>query len=88
MVEQGYSSVAMPGAPVPAPGFAMSFDWHVADMLGYLCSWSACKRYETQVGSDPVEEISAQLRTAWGNGVRPVAWPLAIKVSRPNTLLE
>ena len=88
MVEQGYSGVAMPGAPVPAPGFAMSFDWRVADMLGYLRSWSACKRYETQVGSDPVEEISAELRSAWGDGVRRVAWPLAIKVSRPNTLLE
>jgi len=46
----------------------MSFDWRVADMLGFLRSWSACKRYETQVGSDPVE--------------------VAIKVSRPNTLLE
>jgi len=29
----------------------MSFDWRVADMLGFLRSWSACKRYETQVGS-------------------------------------
>ncbi len=88
MVEQGYSGVAMPGVPVPAPEFAMSLEWRAADMLGYLRTWSACKRYETQKGSDPVEEISAELAAAWGDGVRPVTWPLAIKVSRPNTLLE
>ena len=88
MVEQGYSGVTMPGMPVLAPELAMSFDWHVADMLGYLRSWSACKRYETQVGSDPVAEIAAELRSVWGDGVRRVVWPLAIKVSRPNTLLE
>jgi len=88
MVEQGYSGVAMPGVPVPAPEFAMSLEWRAADMLGYLRTWSACKRYETQKGSDPVEEISAELAAAWGDGVRPVIWPLAIKVSRPNTLLE
>jgi len=88
LVEQGYSGVAMPGMPVPAPELAMSLEWHVADMLGYLRSWSACKRYEIQVGSDPVAEISAELRSVWGDGVRRVAWPLAIKASRPNTLLE
>lgn len=88
MVEQGYSGVVMPGVPVPAPKFAMSLEWRVADMLGYLRSWSACKRYETKKGSDPVEVISAKLRSAWGDGVRSVTWPLPIKVSRPNTLLD
>lgn len=88
MVEQGYSGVAMPGVAVPAPELDMSLEWHAADMLGYLRTWSACKRYETKKGSDPVEMISAELRSAWGDGVRPVTWPLPIKVSRPNTLLD
>ena len=88
MVEQGYSGVTMPGVMVPAPEFVMSLEWRAADMLGYLRTWSACKRYESQNGSDPVEIISAELRSAWGDGVRPVSWPLSIKVSRPNTLLD
>ena len=66
----------------------MSLKWRAADMLGYLRTWSACQRYETEKGSDPVEEISAELMSAWANGVRRVTWPLAIKVSRPDTLLE
>ena len=88
MVEQGYSGVAMPGTPVPAPEIIMSLEWRAADMLGYLRTWSAVKRYETQKGSDPVEIISAELKSAWGDRARPVTWPLPIKVSRPNTLLD
>jgi len=88
MVEQGYSGVTMPGVAVPAPEFVMSLEWCAADMLGYLRTWSACKRFESQKGSDPVEIISAELGSAWGDGVRLVTWPLSIKVSRPNTLLD
>jgi len=88
IVEQGYSAVAMPGATVAVPEFTMSLKWHAADMLGYLRTWSACKYYETEMGSDPVDEISAGLTSAWGEGKRRVAWPLAIRASRPNSLLE
>ena len=87
-IEQGYSEVHMPGEPVHAPAFTMSRDWRVPDMLGYLRSWSACQRYETQKGSDPVEEIAAGLTSAWGDGSRPVTWPLTLNASRPNSLLE
>jgi SAM-dependent methyltransferase len=88
MIEQGYSGVELPGVSVPAPDMMMSLEWSATEMLGYLRTWSACERYKAEKGSDPVEEISAQLESAWGAGRRRVAWPLAIKVSRPNTLLE
>ncbi len=88
MIEQGYAGVAMPGVPIPAPALTMSLEWHAAEMLGYLRTWSACERYKAEKGSDPVEEISAQLESTWGAGRRRVVWPLVIKVSRPNSLLE
>jgi SAM-dependent methyltransferase len=88
MIEQGYAGIALPGVSVPVPQFTMVAAWHVADMLGYLRTWSACKRYESQQGTDPVADISAALSDAWGDGERRVSWPLAVKVSRPNTLLE
>jgi len=88
MVEQGYSGVAMPGVPVSAPALAMSLKWQATDMLGYLRTWSACSRYESTNGADPVVQIESALSEAWGNSERLVIWPLAIEVSRPNTLLE
>lgn len=88
LIEQGYDQVRLPGEAIEAPAFDMSLDWTAADMLGYLRTWSAVKRYEAVHGSDPVEQIEALLRAAWGHDVRRVSWPLKLKISRPNTLLE
>ena len=88
MIEHGYSDVDMPGVEVPVPGFEMSSQWSAADMLGYLRTWSASQRYESQKGSDPVREVATELEAAWGAASRTVRWPLVIRASRPNTLLE
>lgn len=87
-IEQGYRGVQLPGEAIAAPTFEMSSNWRVEDMLGYLGTWSACKRYESEKGSDPVALIAVQLAEAWGEGERRVSWPLKIKVCRANTLLE
>ena len=87
-IEQGYSRVTLPGEAVVVPTFEMSLDWEVSDMLGYLRTWSACKRFESEKGSDPVVLVEAELAAAWGDGMRRVTWPLQIKVSRANTLVE
>jgi len=88
MIEQGYATVKMPGVAIAVPEFEMSLNWHASDMMGYLRTWSACKRYEQAHAKDPVEEISAALSAAWGDLERRIVWPLQIKASRVNTLLE
>jgi SAM-dependent methyltransferase len=87
-IENGYIDVEMPGELITVPPFEMSLDWSASDMLGFLRTWSACKRYESEKGSDPVMSIAVQLVAAWGPISRRVVWPLQIKASRVNTLLE
>lgn len=88
MVEQGYAGVDLPGVPVAVPTLEMTLEWRVEDMLGYLRTWSACKCFEVAKRRDPVTDIEAALRAAWGEQERRVTWPLRIKASRMNTLLE
>ena len=87
-IDQGYSRVTLPGEAVAVPTFDMLLDWEVSDMLGYLRTWSASKRFEVEKGSDPVALIEVQLAAAWGDRARRVTWPLHIKASRANTLVE
>lgn len=87
-IERGYADVSMPGAAIPVPPLEMSLNWDAADMLGFLRTWSACKRYESEKGSDPVVLVEALLAEAWGSERRRVTWPLQMKASRLNTLLE
>ena len=56
--------------------------WSTADMRGYLRTWSACKRYEEQNGSDPVQHIAGRLEATWGGDRRVVRWPLRMRASR------
>lgn len=87
-VEAGYDDVGLPGEPLDLPRMRMQEHWTLAEMLGYLRTWSACKRYAADKGTDPVLQISAGLQAAWGNGARSVEWPLQITASRVNSLLE
>lgn len=88
MIEDGYASVALPGTSIEVPVLQMMLDWRVEDMLGYLRTWSACKRFEAEHLRDPVGDIEPALAAAWGPAARRVTWPLQIKASQPNTLLE
>lgn len=82
MVEDRYRSVELPMPAIPAPEFEMTASWSVEQMLGYLGTWSACRRYRQDRGADPLTGIAAPLRDAWGPGAREVRWPLALKAGR------
>ncbi|CAH2029892.1 class I SAM-dependent methyltransferase [Trichlorobacter ammonificans] len=81
-VENGYADLAFPFAPVTVPAFSMAVAWRLADLAGYLRSWSATARYRELHGSDPVEALERELRPLWGAGRRQVVWPLAIRAGR------
>ena len=88
LIERRYADIDLPGRPIAAPDLSMVADWQVDEMLGYLRTWSACSRYREARGSDPVTQIAASLRQAWGDLPRRVSWPLTLKASQLNSLLE
>ena len=82
LIERGYRDLELPGPEIAPPALVMQLEWSVDDMLGYLRTWSACRRYLAVHGSDPVDQIEAMLKEAWGDAARTVRWPLAIRVCR------
>jgi SAM-dependent methyltransferase len=82
LIEERYAGITMPGSALESPRFHMSASWTVADMLGYLRTWSACTRYREKYGEDPVEQIEKALCGAWSTDRRTVRWPLTLLVSR------
>ena len=83
-VDNGYRDLPFPFARVAAPALAMTADWPLARLLGYLASWSAVQRYAAQHGCDPLDEVREELRAAWGDpdATRRVEWPLALRAGR------
>lgn len=84
LVDQGYRTIEFPFAELPAPAFAMAAEWTLADLEGYLRTWSAVQRYRAERGEDPVAALRGELGAAWGRPESPraVRWPLHFRVGR------
>jgi len=81
-VVEGYRTLDFPFDETAAPKFEMRTLWTLPELLGYLGTWSAAVKYAEARGRDAVEGIAADLVRHWGDGARPVAWPLAVRAGR------
>jgi len=84
MVEDRYRSATFPFREIEPPSFAVSALWTLADLTGYLSTWSAVHRYHDATGEDPVALVGPSLTAAWGDpgASRAVTWPLTLRVGR------
>src|SRR5882724_5564396 len=77
-----FEELPLPFSEIQAPSFEMIAQWNLEHLLGYLRSWSATQRFMAAKGADPLEQITDELRCAWGNPqqARSVIWPLTLRV--------
>ena len=81
LVEQ-FADLPFPFYNVDAPKFEMTAQWNLDHLLGYLQTWSSTQRFIAAKGTDPLEQIIDELRTAWGDSqqTRNVTWPLVLRI--------
>ena len=84
IVERGYASLDFPFEEVRPPGFAMEKEWTLEDLLGYVRTWSAVRRFMAARGEDPVVALEKDLAPAWGPPrlTRRAVWDLDLRVGR------
>jgi len=84
LVDSGYRTVDFPFAEVTLPPVAMEAELTLAELGGYLGTWSAVLRYRSAKGHDPVATMLDRLRSAWGGPEvrRTARWPLTIRAGR------
>lgn len=63
---------------------AIEARFSLAELTGYLGTWSAVIRYREATGVDPVERFARDLTPAWGDPdtKKVVRWPLSFRVGR------
>jgi len=87
LVENGYKGVQLPFKEMETPTFNMLAKWDLSQLIGYLCTWSATKRYQKKMKVNPVEKIHDEISEIWGTSekVLLVKWPLSIRLWQKNT---
>jgi SAM-dependent methyltransferase len=66
LVEQ-FADLPFPFHEIDPPKFEMTAQWDLDHLVGYLRTWSSTQRFIAAKSADPLEEVSDQLRNAWGN---------------------
>lgn len=80
-VELGYVSMPFPFTAVsPQPTFEIRLSWTLAELVGYVGTWSAVQRCLAETGNDPTRELLERLRPHWGapETRREIVWPIAL----------
>ncbi len=82
LVDAGYAALEFPFQEISAPAFVMERVWRLSDLLGYLRTWSATRRYVASLGEDPLSRIEPELHAAWGAPAqtRRATWALDLRV--------
>lgn len=83
-VEDGYRHCDFPIDEVSLPPMAIESALTLAELVGYVRTWSAVGRYLADQGRDPVPLLEVELRAVWGNPERrqPIRWPIAMRAGR------
>jgi hypothetical protein len=86
MVEDGYRTIPFSFDEVPSPQFEMRVEWTLAEMLGYVETWSAVGALAKASGRARIDAFREEVSNAWSNPSlrRTVRWPLSLRVGRCN----
>ena len=84
LIERQYRDIRLPFAAVAAPELEIDLPMTLADLAGYVGTWSATQRYREARGEDPVPALIESIRPLWGDPAtaRDTRWPLAIRAGR------
>jgi len=82
-VETRYQTISFPFQEFPAPRFVIEQQMSLADVAGYVRTWSATRGFMNHHHEDPVDALLKDLTRAWGTQPRRLArWPVAMRVGR------
>lgn len=83
-VDAAYETIGFPFEAIAAPPFEITANWTLAQLLGYVQTWSGVAALVKAGGAAKLEEFGAQVGRAWGSEdtIREVRWPLALKLGR------
>ncbi|MEX2181510.1 MAG: class I SAM-dependent methyltransferase [Gemmatimonadaceae bacterium] len=81
LIHQGYRSLQLPLDEIAAPAFELCEQWTLAQYGGFLRTWSSVQRLIAREGEERVVAFETGLAERWGEArVRPVLWPLVLRV--------
>jgi len=83
-VKDDYKTIPFPFIEIESPKFEMTVNWNLDDLVSYMQTWSAVKRYNTEKKFNPLDLIMDKLEKLWGKheNQKVVKWDMNIRVGK------
>jgi SAM-dependent methyltransferase len=84
---ENFADLPFPFHEIEPPKIEMTTQWNLDHLIGCLGTWSSTQRFIEARGSDPLEQITDELRSVWGDPheTRKVTWPLILRIGVKTT---
>lgn len=80
-IEAQYQTIHFPFTEIETPPFTWRAQWSLQQLLGYLGTWSALKKYIQIHHEDPLEKMQASFEAVWGEDqTKPIEFPIILRV--------
>lgn len=82
-VESGYRSLDFPFAERGLPTLTITRDWSLAELAGYVETWSAARRARKAGAGAQIDAGMAEIGQLWGDPATQyrVSWPLVARIA-------
>jgi SAM-dependent methyltransferase len=82
LVDEEYKTISFPFSEIEVPPFSFSFQWTLAELQGYLNTWSSVIKYVKENPTNPVEKLIDQIQPLWTLEKMDVTFPLFLRLGR------
>lgn len=80
-IDEGYTTIPFPFKEIQAPSFHNKIEWTLPQLMGYLHTWSAVKRYEQKGHINPLSFIEKDLKENWGEEItQSIVFPMLLRI--------
>ncbi len=81
-VDDHYTTVPFPFSEIRCPEFYIRFEWTLAELEGYLNTWSALQKFILEKKYNPVDELVKQIAPLWNAERMKIVFPLTMRMGR------
>jgi ubiquinone/menaquinone biosynthesis C-methylase UbiE len=79
-VDDEYNTIPFPFKEIPVPKFSMQYQWTIAELQGYLNTWSALQKFIASNSFNPVSELVERMKPYAGNEKMKIVFPLHVRM--------
>ena len=82
IVDSEYQSINFPFEELPSRKFKMEVNWSLADLEGYLNTWSSVQKYIKVNKVNPIDELMTQFKPLWNEERQSLYFPVFLRLGR------